>query len=85
MPNIGDVRLFNQSKFIRHGDGKEIYRGEIQIYLSDGHSPSSWSKICKTDSFDPQETTILCEQLNLTYDHDLPATKGYISRCFKDV
>ena len=73
-PNIGDIRLFNQN--INTHNGKEIYSGEIQIYLGDGHSPAKWSKICKTDSFDFQETRILCSQLELTYEGVHSATSG---------
>ena len=75
-PNIGDIRLFNQNISTRYG--KEIYSGEIQIYLGDGHSPANWSKICKTDSFDFQETAILCSQLQLTYEGVYSVTSGQV-------
>ena len=78
-PNIGDVRLFKQI----FNSEMETYSGEIQIYLGDGHSPANWSKICKTNSFDHQETTILCEQMNLEYSSCSSVSSRYIYGCIK--
>jgi len=76
IPNIGDIRLYNQMHYTDRHSGQEIYSGEVQIYLSDGHAPSNWSKVCKTDSFDLQEAAILCSQLELTVKEPFSVAVG---------
>ena len=59
-PNIGDVRLLNVQSANDYG--------EAQMYLTDGSSPTIWSSICKTKTFDIYEAKLFCKQLGYSYN-----------------
>ncbi len=43
-------------------------KGELQIYITDGHSPLGWSRVCNTEHFDNDEAEVCCKQLGLSPD-----------------